>query len=67
MSTIELKGVINAAGQLEIELPEGLSPGEVRVLIQTSPFDPTAEEEFRQKVQETMREHQWLIDELAKQ
>jgi hypothetical protein len=34
MTIIEVRGRINEHGQLEIELPEGLPPGEVRVLIE---------------------------------
>ncbi len=34
MTMIEVRGRINEHGQLEIELPEGMPPGEVRVIIE---------------------------------
>jgi hypothetical protein len=34
MTVIELNGRITESGELEIDLPEGLPPGEVRVRIE---------------------------------
>jgi hypothetical protein len=34
VTVIEVRGRINETGQLEVELPEGLRPGEVRVRIE---------------------------------
>lgn len=34
MTVIELRGRINESGQLEVALPEGLPPGEVRIRIE---------------------------------
>ena len=67
MATIELKGHITANRQLEVEIPDDLPVGEVRVLIEIPPYDEQHKEEFRQAVQNIMQKHRWLIDELARQ
>jgi hypothetical protein len=52
VNTIELRGRINRAGQLEVELPGGLPEGEVRVRIEpimatlTSDSGPLSDEEI---------------------
>ncbi len=41
MTTVELIGRINERGQLEVEQPVNLPPGDVRIIIET--IDPDAE------------------------
>jgi hypothetical protein len=45
MNIIELTGRINQEGKLEVDLPEGLPPGEVRVRIERTEIEPLTEEE----------------------
>ena len=45
MDVIELTGRINHEGKLEVDLPEGLPPGEVRVRIERAGVEPLTEEE----------------------
>jgi hypothetical protein len=42
MATIEITGRINEDGQIELNSPANLPPGEVRIIIET--IDPEAEE-----------------------
>lgn len=51
MDVIELTGRINQDGQLEVELPEGLAPGEVRVRIERAAGEPLKEEEIERLLQ----------------
>ena len=46
MDVIELTGWFNQEGKLEVDLPEGLPPGEVRVLIERTESEPLPEEEI---------------------
>lgn len=45
MATVELMGRINEAGELEVELPVDLPPGEVRITIETVSADEIAADE----------------------
>ncbi len=54
MTVIELHGRINESGQLEVELPEGLPAGEVRVRIELAEGEnipPLTEEEIAELMQ----------------
>lgn len=51
MDVIELRGRINKEGKLEIELPEGLAPGEVRVRIEREVVEPLTDAEIEQFLQ----------------
>lgn len=44
MNVIELIGRINQEGKLEVELPEGTPPGEVRVRIERPEHEPMADD-----------------------
>ncbi len=52
MNVIELPGRINQEGKLEVELPEGLPPGEVRVRIER-PESTSLHDEKIQRLMET--------------
>jgi hypothetical protein len=51
MNVIEVKGRINQEGKLEVELPEGLSPGEVRVRIERAAAEPLTDAEIERLMQ----------------
>jgi hypothetical protein len=56
MNAIELRGRITEAGQLEVKLPEGLPPGEVRVRIELAEGEdvpPFTDEEVDELMQIT--------------
>jgi hypothetical protein len=42
MTVLELRGRINASGHLEVDLPEGLPPGEVRIRIELAEGEDVA-------------------------
>lgn len=45
MDVIELAGRITQDGKLEVELPEGMSPGEVRVRIERAESEPLPDDD----------------------
>ncbi|MEW6578773.1 MAG: hypothetical protein AB1435_06210 [Chloroflexota bacterium] len=51
MNVIEVKGRINQEGKLEVELPEGLPPGEVRVRIEREAAEPLTDAEIERLMQ----------------
>ncbi len=64
---LKLHGHITREGKLEVELPPGISEGEVEVTIEIKrPSPQTDDEAFRQRIRRILHEHQWLMDELAK-
>ncbi len=46
MDALELRGRITRKGRLEVELPAGIPPGEVRVRIERTGETPLAEDEI---------------------
>lgn len=46
MDVIELAGRITQEGKLEVELPEGMLPGEVRVRIERAESQPLPDDEI---------------------
>jgi hypothetical protein len=56
VTVFELRGRINETGQLEVELPKGLRPGEVRVrieLVEGEDIPPLTDEKVAEMLQTT--------------
>ena len=51
MEIIELSGRITQEGKLEVDLPAGLPPGEVRVRIEPAAGEPLTDEEIERLMQ----------------
>jgi len=60
METFHLKGRVTESGELEIDLPEGLTPGEVDVTIKVLPHEEKSFEDrpwTDEEIQEMLRPH----------